>query len=208
MDDPIELIQGRDESLGRVLGFYDTPAYVRRGLQLSQARERVFRRCEAQREERLRWVRMHLKLLRQQIANWSELRNYLASDDYCLILADLGSWILQDLPTPLRQVGSTWGLRSRLQSLIESITRFNRRWVHFLQKLDLGEVNAQVAAYNRYYLLEKECAMRSPRLAAKGFVPACELTREELGRRFPLLPMPMLAAREPGIFVWKSESDG
>lgn len=43
-------------------------------------------------------------------------------------------------------------------------------------------------------ILEKECAMRSPRVAAKGFEPARELTRDEVQRRFPLLPMPRLAS--------------
>ena len=47
MDDAVELIQGRDDSLGRVLGLYDTPAYVRRGVRLTESYERVFRRCAA-----------------------------------------------------------------------------------------------------------------------------------------------------------------
>jgi hypothetical protein len=138
---------------------------------------------------------MHLKLLRQQVADWSDLQNRLASPEDCQILADMESRLLNDSVASTPGRAPAWGLRGSLRALFDSIARFNRRWGHFLENVDLSEVNAQVAAYNRYYLLEKECAMRSPRLAAKGFEPARELTREEIERRFPLLPMPQLAMR-------------
>jgi len=195
VEDPVEILQGNDESLGRVLGLYDTPAYVRRGLELTESRERVFRRCEAMREDWLRWVRVHLRMLRLHIDNWCMLREYLSSDEDCCILANLAAALLNDGPTPGLRDGSAWGVRRKLRDLIECIERFNHRWTRFLAGLDLSEVNARAAAYNRYYLLEKECAMRSPRLAARGFEPAKELTHEELALRFPCLPTPKQTSR-------------
>ena len=52
-------------------------------------------------------------------------------------------------------------LQRALGELKESIERFNRRWQEFLHQVDLTHVNRLRDGYNRYYLLEKECAVRT-----------------------------------------------
>jgi hypothetical protein len=47
--------------------------------------------------------------------------------------------------------------------------------------------------YNRYYLLEKECALRSARVAREGFVRLAPLTLDDIRKMLPLLPVPTLA---------------
>jgi hypothetical protein len=62
----------------------------------------------------------------------------------------------------------------------------------FLANVDLTAVNELREGYNRYYVLEKECAVRSARIARQGFTPLPPLTHDELMSQFPLLPVPRL----------------
>ena len=71
-----------------------------------------------------------------------------------------------------------------------SIDRFNKRWLNYVHTLDLTRINELRDGYNRYYLLEKECAMRSARLARQHFRRLEPMTREAVLDRFPLLPVP------------------
>jgi hypothetical protein len=56
--------------------------------------------------------------------------------------------------------------------------------------VDLSQVNALRDGYNRYYVLEKECASRSPRTARHGFRPLPPLTADDLAALLPPLPVP------------------
>ena len=78
------------------------------------------------------------------------------------------------------------------RDLIAAVRRFNDRWVQFLDGMKLEAANAVIDQYNRYYVLEKECVMGSARLAARFFTPVPLLTREQLLRDHPLLPVPEL----------------
>jgi hypothetical protein len=206
----MEFLADRNNSLAEVLGRYDTPAYVRRGVQLAHAREQVFLRCEVARGEQLRGVRTQLRSLHCSLSEWSRLRAHLATErDYQLVceldvaLRPDGLSAVPAIPAPeLVKYRPTTGKRfsplsivqrAEVRALVRSIEWFNRRWAQFLTAFDLSAVNRQVDDYNRYYLLEKECAMRSPRLAARGFVPARHITREELMERYPLVAVPQLS---------------
>jgi hypothetical protein len=72
------------------------------------------------------------------------------------------------------------------------VTRFNRRWITFLDELNLAPVNRMIDQYNRYYVFEKECVVGSARLAARLFTPRSHLTRGDLAAEYPLLPVPEL----------------
>jgi hypothetical protein len=191
-DEIEQMILGRDDTFSRVLGLYDTPAYVRRGLRVEESRERVLRRCESVRDEYLRWVRVQLAALRGTASDWRELRAWLESEDDRRIVAELVEQLLPLQAAATIPRTALWRRGSILREFIASLQRFNERWDRFVGTVDLREANAAVDAYNRFYLLEKECAMRSPRLAAKGFQPAQPLTRDELMRKFPPLPVPRL----------------
>ena len=77
-----------------------------------------------------------------------------------------------------------------LRALQASVARFNRRWSAFIADLDLSEVNRRRDGYNRYYLIEKECAVGSPRIAAIGFRRQPPLTAGDVQAALPLLVMP------------------
>jgi hypothetical protein len=79
-----------------------------------------------------------------------------------------------------------------LRTLRESLETFNRRWLDFLPTVDMTPVNEARDGYNRYYLLEKECAMRSPRVARQGFERLESFTISELMKMLPILPIPKL----------------
>ncbi len=81
------------------------------------------------------------------------------------------------------------------RDLVAAVNRFNRRWVQFVESINLGPANGVIDHYNRYYVLEKECVMGSSRLAARFFAPIPLLTPERLLRDHPLLPVPDLVNR-------------
>jgi len=92
-------------------------------------------------------------------------------------------------------------LRKALRELVESIEHFNRRWLPYLQTVDATAVNELRERYNQFYLLEKECAFRSARLAGHGFRRLKPITLETLAGLLPPLPVPRqstwVAARFP-----------
>jgi hypothetical protein len=96
------------------------------------------------------------------------------------------------LRLPVEPTSSTRKLRRTLGELVESVERFNQHWLAHLETVDLTRVNELRDGYNRYYVLEKECALRSPRLARLGFRRLEPLTREELTALLPSLPVPRL----------------
>jgi hypothetical protein len=53
----------------------------------------------------------------------------------------------------------------------------------------LGEVNRLRAGYNQYYVLEKECMVRSANIAREGFRPLPPATTADLLALFPLVRM-------------------
>jgi hypothetical protein len=101
-------------------------------------------------------------------------------------------WALAEADAPrwAARPGSRWRLRAIARDLVASIERFNRRWADYLDAVDLAPINQQVDHYNRYYLLEKECSLGSPRLAARHFEPRRRVSLDELRAEFPLLPSP------------------
>jgi hypothetical protein len=84
-------------------------------------------------------------------------------------------------------------LRAALRELIDSLERFNRRWRGYVTALDLTAVNRERDGYNRYFVLEKECAVRSAKIARHGFAPLPPLTHADLLAEFPELPVPAVA---------------
>jgi hypothetical protein len=185
---PVELQD--DESVAHLLGLYDTPAFVRRGLQLAAARECLWQRCRGVRTDLLRGVRLHLRGILGAITSWADLQPFLTPTELAAI-AELAEQLDLEAPRALHAVPRR-RLPRRLEELAHSIMRFNARWQRALELMDIDDVNRQIADYNHKYPLEKECALRSAQLAARGFCPEPLLRREELAARFPLLVVPGL----------------
>src|SRR5262249_3452976 len=158
--------------------------------QVEHAFEDLLNRGRKKRCEWLPMVRLRLALLHALAGDWERVRPLLAHDDRLGELQRLYAELQPRLRGQVEPTSSVRARRQALRELCESIENFNRRWLAFVPQLDLNHVNQLRDAYNRYYLLEKEIALRSPRIARQGFVRLEALTTEDLLSRLPPLPMP------------------
>lgn len=81
---------------------------------------------------------------------------------------------------------------SALRQFLDSAERYNRNWCSYIDGLDLELVNKPRRDFNKFYVLEKECAFGSARVA-DGFEPLGMIDSSFLYGRFPLLMLPKLA---------------
>jgi hypothetical protein len=174
---------------------FGPPAYVCRARHVQDEFEALLRHCRQQREERLEMVGLRLGLVHALSGGWEALRPLLADEEQIEFLRRLHAELAPRLRAPVEPTTSSWALRTALHELAESMARFNARWREFLAALDLRRINDLRAGYNRYYLLEKECALRSPRLARQGYHPLDPVTVAELQALAPPLPPLRLVAR-------------
>ncbi|MCS6977398.1 MAG: hypothetical protein NZM31_10380 [Gemmatales bacterium] len=173
-----------------VMARYDGPAYMRRARQMELAIEALHRQCQTTRDEMLHLVRHRLGLLLEMAGSWQALVPHYIDTPQAEVLRQLGPEPHWDAAPSGKPKVSPSRLRSALHELCEAIAWFNLRWLEFLQGLDLDTVNGLIAGYNRWYVLEKECAVGSIRVARQGFRPVPPITREDLKNRYPPLPLP------------------
>jgi hypothetical protein len=186
-------ILGRDDDrdlFQRFQAHYGVPAYVRRARQVEDAFEHLIEQCRRQREKWLSMVRIRLGRLHALAGDWRVLRPWLRDDDQLHRFQELHEALIPQLRLPLEPTSSAHALRRALKELLESIEHFNQRWQAFLQTVEVAEVNKVREGYNRYYVLEKECAVRSARLARQGFRQLEPLTPDDLVAVLPPLPLP------------------
>lgn len=190
MDDaPDEFIplEVADAETRLLLGMFDTPAFARRGHELEYSLARLRDRCRRERVERLEMVRLRLRQWAGAVTGpdaWRWTFDGPIDALWPLTGADAPAWASQPAPDRRR--------RTIARDLTASLERFNRRWVVFLNGLDVQLINQAIDLYNRYYLLEKECSLGSSRLAARYFQPFAPLTTETLLAEYPVLPVPGL----------------
>jgi len=190
------VIPGRDDDkriFNEVLAMQGAPAYVRRAQAVEAALADLLAQCQRQREDWLKMVRIRLGLLAMLAGDWQALRPLLADDDQPRVLRSLHETLAPELRYRPARTDSPRQLTRALAELGASIERFNRRWSAYLPTVDLTRLNQLRANYNRYYLLEKECSVRSHVVARQGFHPLPPLTLEELLERMPALPRVQLA---------------
>ena len=180
-DDRREMLQ--------LLSQYDAPAYARRARGVELAEERLLDRCRQQREEWLDMVRLRLATLYSLAGTWSALTPWL-DEEQLDQLQEMHTTLKPRLRVPVPATQSARQLRDALEDLIGSLERFNRRWLAFLAGLDVSLINQLREGYNRYYVLEKECALRNSHLARHGFQPLPPLTLEDITKWFPPLFVP------------------
>jgi hypothetical protein len=176
----------------QVLAQHGPPAYVRRGAGVEAAYEQLLNQCHRQRDEWLVMPRFRLGVLHALADDWPRLRPLLADDGQLAVLVELVTILQPRLRDHVEATLSTGKLRLALLDLVESLERFNRRWQLFLPTVDLAPINQLRDGYNRYYVLEKECAVRSPRIARQGFRPLPPLTVTDLAAALPALPVPLV----------------
>jgi hypothetical protein len=183
-DEPTPMTQAEVE-INELLGLFDVPAFARRGQDLEYTMARIHTRCRRERDEMLEMVRFRLRQWSAATYSPNDWINvFTAPIDRLLSVCDVAPRSRPDRPV------SRWRRRAIARDLIVSVIRFNQRWSHFLDELNVDYANRLVDLYNRYYLLEKECCLGSARLAARHFAPKHHLTREALRDCYPLLPIP------------------
>jgi hypothetical protein len=188
-------ISGSDDGreLRELMAQFDAPAYVRRAREVEYAYDQLIARCRKQRAESISMVRVRLGHVRAIAGSWEALLPVLADDGQVKLLQNLHEELRPALRLKQSATTSARALRRAVSALCDSLRRFNERWELFLDSVDLQAINALRDGYNRNYLLEKECAMRSARLARMGFRPLAPLNRDELAAHFPPLLVPRLA---------------
>ncbi len=183
-------ISDREAGLQEIESRFGPPAYVRRARLVEDAFEALLGQCRRERDERLEMVRTRLGLLHALGGGWDAVRPFLADEEQVAVLERQYAELAPRLRDAVGPTSSRWALRRALRELGESIERFNRLWGEYLAGVDVRRINELREGYNRYYLLEKECALRSARLARQGYTPLAPLTMEELEALLPLLPVP------------------
>jgi hypothetical protein len=193
MNEPLPA--GRDDAreVQELMAQFDVPAYVRRARQVESAYEQLLGHCGRQREEWLPMVRTRVGQLAGLAPGWQALRPLVDGDDQLDLLGRLHDQLRPNLRVAIAPATSAGALRRAAAALRHSLERFNQRWRAFVGGIDLVPLNTLRDGYNRHYLLEKECALRSPRLAREGFRRLEPLTTDDLSQLFPPLPVPRLA---------------
>jgi hypothetical protein len=184
-----------DYLVKRVLGTFDVPAYVKRGLRLEADESALLGRCASLRDKKLLRIRLAVLACWQAVERVEDLSPHCAGPaDYEYLLQLAGLVEPERRPLTMRPI-SVRRIGRRLEQLVAECRRFNQVWQHVIESVDLGPINTMIADYNKFGLLERECAMRSARLAAHGFQARRPWTRADLHQHFSLLPVPRL--REP-----------
>jgi hypothetical protein len=190
-DEPLTTVNGDVEvEIKEMMGLFDAPAFARRGQELEDTLRRLRERCRQARLERLDMVHVRLR-------QWARAASGPESWPAVFSASIEPLWPLSEAEPP-RWAGESAPIRQQIEiarNLIAAVGRFNQRWVQFLDGLKLEAANRVIDDYNRYYLLEKECVLGSARLAARFFTPVARLSREQLLRDHPLLPVPELIDR-------------
>ena len=174
----------------QVLIGHGGPAFLRRAAQVNGAFDHLLDGCRRQRVELLKMVRLRLAMLLALAGSWDSLRSHIPEQNSFGGLKLLHAELNPQLRCPVPPSQSPKALARALADLIESIEAFNRRWLDYLRSIDLGAINKLRDDYNRYYVLEKECAVRLPSLARKGFHPLEPLIWEHILALLPALPVP------------------
>lgn len=169
------------------------PAFMVRAARTQEALERVLRPGRHQRGEWLQMVRLRLGTVHALAGDWPALRPLLADEQQLKLLQQLYADLQPCLKAPPAPTASQKILRRALLELLESLEYFNQRWRKYLHGVDLTHVNQAREKYNKYYLLEKECVVRSPALARREWRPLEPVAIADLFRWLPLLPVPVLA---------------
>jgi hypothetical protein len=180
----------RDKVVQQVVGQSLGVAFARRGRDVQIAFDALVETCRGRREEWLTFVRLSVGNLFALAGTATALRAILDDATPLQTLEKLRDDLQPCLRAPPNPTSTHRMLRRALAETRDAIERFNRRWRIFVAKLDLSHVNALRERYNRYYLLEKECALGSSRVASIGFQKLPPLQPEDILALMPTLPVP------------------
>lgn len=176
----------------QLLAMHDGPAYVRRARRVHDAFAQLLQQGRKQRDEWLVFVRVSLGMLHALAGSWDAVRPLVRDSESLDLLRRLHDDLQPRLRVSVTPTTSRGKLKTTLAELAAGLERFNRRWHEYVHKLDLRRVNELRDGYNRWYVLEKECALRNAAAARAGFQRLPPLTAEDVLQRLPLLDVPRL----------------
>lgn len=175
-----------------VMGRFGAPAFMRRARLVETTWAHFVERGKTERMQLLAFVRLRLGQLYALAGTWDALFHCLQPEDVAQ-LQSLHAELQPRLLVPLQPTTSQRVLESALGELIEVMASFNRRWRKWLAGVDLQAINQAREAYNQFYLLEKECALGSARVAGLGFQRLAAITPADVERELPPLRVPRRA---------------
>jgi len=165
-------------------------------MSVDDAETRVVKKCEADRHQMLYAVRLRLRLWNRLLKDRPRLRETvsLAAKEYA---AQIGEAVfgLDEPRVSIAPAGWSIFATKHWRAFVKAIEEFNVDWQRYLETLSLDDLHRTIDGYNRYYVLEKECAVRSVRTALRGFVPKRKPTWMDFLERFPPLPTPPIHHR-------------
>lgn len=163
---------------------FDSPAYMRRSRHVEAEWNAVLLACGRRHQEWLEMPLLRLAQLRSVLAGqWNAVPRLQAVGEQLEALFVTYQPQLAIAVPPAPEAAGP-----RVTALRDSFRRFNTRWQKFVREYDLSLLNRLREDYNAFYLLEKECAMISPRIARIGFEVLPPAGPEDLLREFPVLP--------------------
>lgn len=178
---------GFDRIYDKTTPLADAPAFLRRARQVDETWRDVLERCRREREALLEMPRMRLARLFALARRPELLLEGLLRPGELEYLQTLHDGWHPRLRSAVRPAKSAADLARPLSDLARSFARFNRRWMTRVNEIDFSRVNSLREQYNLYYVLEKECAVRSARVALQGFAPKPPATVADVLAAFPLL---------------------
>jgi len=174
----------------QVIAGYDAPAFLRRARNVEEAWKGLLDRCRCKRDHLLEMPRLRLARFVKLIEAQSPIPAEVCDPAELSSLNELHREWKPQLRSPVRPARSQAEIVRALADVAHSFERFNRRWLEFVGGLDFAHVNGLRDGYNRYYVLEKECALYSSRTAREGFVPLPHVELKDVLEIFPLLKLP------------------
>ncbi|MBX7105229.1 MAG: hypothetical protein K1X57_14195 [Gemmataceae bacterium] len=175
-----------------VAGRYGPPAFIRRQLEVDGAWDALVARTQSEREKLLFSVRIASRAA--ETALGLPQGNSL----------DASLEQVRRAAAPLAPSQVSYEIRAAVAELARAVAQFNRRWQVVARAIDLRPLNRLREDYNKYFLVEKEAALRSAEVARMGYRPMRPATLADiLEIAPPLTPLPAwesLRARNVGLW--------
>lgn len=173
----------------QIAGAFDTPAYIRRALDTESAWTSLVERAQRKRTKQLEMPGLRVARLVALTSGTILLEHIVSTEDANNLLQLHHEW-KPELKRAIEPATGDSEVRKELSRLVDSFERFNAKWQRYVDKLDFDYVNSLRDSYNKYYVLEKECALQSFRTASMGFQPLPLVSAKDVFDLMPLLNVP------------------
>ena len=175
----------------QITGSFDEPAFLRRARMTEGAWTTLLERAKRRRGEWLTLPSLRLGQLYMLSSKFEDLGGLISKSDVD-VLHGLMRELAPEMRRRLRPATRDSQIADATGALIAAFNRFNTRWADYVCGIDFDKVNDLRTGYNRFYVIEKECALMSARTATRGFVPLPMVGREDVLEAMPLLCVPRL----------------